>query len=241
MKEELTLIEKINKIRLELSETKIEKSGHNSFAGFRYFELSDILPQINKLNNKYGVVDTIKVLTNTIILELTDGTGIFITELPFAQFTTPLNKDGKPMMQDVQYLGSLITYYRRYLYLTAYNITEGDIIASLNQREIQDGLTAEYQNQYIEALSKCKTVADIKDVYNGFADRLDKVFRTTKGAEQKAKIIDFVNTFTAEIKLIETVEEIKQRVSDNLGIYDDDAIRKIASDRVAEIENSEVK
>ena len=39
-------------------------------------------------------------------------------------------------MQDIQYLGALNTYYKRYLYLNAFGITDGEVIDSLDNKEI---------------------------------------------------------------------------------------------------------
>ena len=39
----------IIKIRVELQNAKLKKSGRNKFAGFEYFELADFLPKLNEL------------------------------------------------------------------------------------------------------------------------------------------------------------------------------------------------
>ncbi len=40
---------KLMQARLELQETNLTKSGHNKFAGYKYFELGDFLPAIQKI------------------------------------------------------------------------------------------------------------------------------------------------------------------------------------------------
>ena len=52
--------------------------------------------------------------------------------IPFIMFETPLNTKGAKSMQDIQYLGALNTYYKRYLYLNAFGITDGDVIDALD-------------------------------------------------------------------------------------------------------------
>ena len=42
-------------------------------------------------------------------------------------------------MQDIQYLGALNTYYKRYLYLNAFGITDGEVIDSMNNEEMGSG------------------------------------------------------------------------------------------------------
>jgi DeoR/GlpR family transcriptional regulator of sugar metabolism len=51
-------------------------------------------------------------------------------------FETPKNKNGMDSMQHIQYLGALNTYYKRYLYLNAFGITDGEVIDSMNNNEI---------------------------------------------------------------------------------------------------------
>ena len=43
------LNESIIKIRVDLQNSKLKKSGKNEFAGFDYFELADFLPRLNEL------------------------------------------------------------------------------------------------------------------------------------------------------------------------------------------------
>ena len=63
---------KLSKIRFELQNKKLKKSGHNKFAGFKYYELGDILPTINELSDKYGVVNIISYNREEAILEIID-------------------------------------------------------------------------------------------------------------------------------------------------------------------------
>ena len=64
-------------------------------------------------------------------------------KMPFKIFETPLTKDGKQSMQDIQYLGALNTYYKRYLYLNAFGITDGEVIDSMNSEEIKKPIKQE--------------------------------------------------------------------------------------------------
>jgi hypothetical protein len=95
-------------IKLEISKRKIPKSGLNKFSGFRYHELTDFMPIVNELNAKYGVNAYPKFLKNE---------GICVLTL--------VNSDDKTDFYEV------ITYNRRYLYQSAYDITENDGVESL--------------------------------------------------------------------------------------------------------------
>jgi hypothetical protein len=41
--------EKLQKARIKLQHTELKKSGHNKFAGYKYFELGDFLPAIQSI------------------------------------------------------------------------------------------------------------------------------------------------------------------------------------------------
>ena len=60
------------------------------------------------------------------------------------------NKDGKPSMQDIQYLGALNTYYKRYLYLNAFGITDGEIIDSMDTNDLKEADNTDYRQLLID-------------------------------------------------------------------------------------------
>lgn len=146
------LNESIIKIRVDLQNSKLKKSGKNKFAGFDYFELADFLPRLNELMLQEGINDRFYIKDDYATLELQKGEEINTYTMPFVMFETPLtfkkdksgnfikNKDGDymqvPSMQDIQYLGALNTYYKRYLYLNAFGITDGEVIDSMDNNQL---------------------------------------------------------------------------------------------------------
>lgn len=131
----MKIYEKVAKIKLELQQRTIAKSGKNTYAKFKYHELKDFLHHINELNAKYGVDDTIEISMDhgaTLTLtDIEDGTQK-ITRVPYGE-AQMLGKGGSPSTTDyIQRVGATITYLRRYLYMTAYNIVENDIVDSLD-------------------------------------------------------------------------------------------------------------
>lgn len=141
-----TLNQSIINIRVKLQNAKLKKSGKNKFAGFDYFELADFLPKLNELMQEEGINDLFTIedekATLTLIKE-EEGKGVQtqVYSIPFILFDTPVNlkqdtKSGEireiKSMQDIQYLGALNTYYKRYLYLNAFGITDGDVIDAMD-------------------------------------------------------------------------------------------------------------
>lgn len=151
---EKNLNESIIEIRCELQAKNLKKSGKNKFAGFDYFELSDFLPTLNELMKKYKVNDIFTIKDGMASLTLVLGEEKQEYTMPFVIFDTPLtfkkDKNGNyvkdkngdyvqvPSMQDIQYLGALNTYYKRYLYLNAFGITDGEIIDSMDNSNLEE-------------------------------------------------------------------------------------------------------
>lgn len=172
---EKKLNELIIKIRVELQNSKIKKSGKNKFAGFDYYELADFLPKLNELMLKEGINDRFTIDESMARLELIKGDERQEYTIPFKIFPTPLNKSGQPSMQDIQYLGALNTYYKRYLYLNAFGITDGEVIDSMDSANLQKGVTftpntKEQEKDILNKMSKMKelvidTNSDFEEIY----------------------------------------------------------------------------
>lgn len=113
---------KMQKARCEFQEKPLKKSGHNKFAGYHYFELGDFLPTINSLLEKYNLCSNIsfdnEMATLTIVnAENTDEKLVF---------TSPMSNASLKGCHDVQNLGAVQTYLRRYLWVNAFEIVESD-------------------------------------------------------------------------------------------------------------------
>lgn len=140
-----SLNEAIMSIRVKLQNAKIKKSGFNSFTKFKYFELADFLPKLNELMLEEGINDLYSIkdgeATLTLIRDNGEKREEQVYSMPFVMFETPINirtdrNTGEAIevksMQDIQYLGALNTYYKRYLYLNAFGITDGEVIDGMD-------------------------------------------------------------------------------------------------------------
>lgn len=189
MEKEKSLNESIISIRVKLQNTKIKKSGKNKFAGFDYFELADFLPKLNELMLEENINDRFYIKDDYATLEIQKGEEIATYTMPFVLFDTPLtfkkdkngnllkDKNGEYIqvasMQDIQYLGALNTYYKRYLYLNAFGITDGEIIDSMDNEDLQEEMASEAQIEYIK-----KLVDDIPSMLNYY--KIEKIENLTK-------------------------------------------------------------
>lgn len=118
----LNLFQKLQKARVELQEMNLKKSGHNKFAGFTYYNLEDFLPAINIICHNVGLFTAISFENDYAILKIYDCEDMN----RFVEFKSPMKEIQQKGCNEIQALGSVETYSRRYLYLTAFEIVEND-------------------------------------------------------------------------------------------------------------------
>ena len=124
---------KLMAARIELQSQTLKKSGHNKFANYSYFELGDFLPVIQTIfhNNKMaGVVSFGAELATLTIVDLEDNSQVLIT--------SPMSSAALKGCHEVQNLGAVQTYIRRYLWVAALEIVEHDAIDSAPPKEAKD-------------------------------------------------------------------------------------------------------
>src|SRR5690606_33931856 len=120
-------------------EAKIKKSGRNRHAGYDYYELSDFLPTVNKLFMEHKLFSQVSFTSEVATLTIINS------EKPDEQivFTSPMEKAELRGVQPIQNVGAVQTYQRRYLYLMALEITEGDALDAMHDPNAEpDGAQA---------------------------------------------------------------------------------------------------
>lgn len=119
----MKVLKKLITVRNELAGMPLNKSGHNKFAGYKYFELGDFLPAIQMLFEKHGLVDVIcfnEDLATMTIHDVEDNSSVV--------FTSPMGSANLKGCHEVQNIGAVESYQRRYLYTTALAIVENDVL-----------------------------------------------------------------------------------------------------------------
>lgn len=119
----MKVYKKLSDARIQLQATELTKSGHNKFAGYKYFELGDFLPAVQSIFNKVGLVDAISFtedLATMVVYDVEDGSSV--------TFTSPMGTANLKGCHEVQNIGAVETYQRRYLYVTALSIVEHDAL-----------------------------------------------------------------------------------------------------------------
>lgn len=113
--------QKLQEARMLLKEENITKSGKNSFTKVGYYTLQDILPPITRVCHKVGMTPLVtfdkEVATLTIYDWDSDET---------LTATSPMVEQKDSKMNEIQILGSLETYQRRYILQNVFDIVEED-------------------------------------------------------------------------------------------------------------------
>jgi hypothetical protein len=109
--------------RLELQGRKLNKSGHNKFAGYKYFELGDFLPTIQEIFAQQGLCGVVSFLPDVAVLTITD-----MDDGTYIHINSPMSSAALKGCHEVQNLGAVQTYLRRYLWVTAMEIVEHDAL-----------------------------------------------------------------------------------------------------------------
>jgi hypothetical protein len=142
---------KLMQARIELQKKELNKSGHNKFANYKYFELSDFLNEIQQIFNNLNlcsVVSFSKEYATLTIFDCDSDENIV--------FTSPMADANLKGTHPIQNLGAVETYSRRYLYVTALEIVEHDALDATTgsdapksakpiTRDVFDSMTSEDQ------------------------------------------------------------------------------------------------
>lgn len=129
--------QKLIEARQAFLESDAKQSGKNMNLSFKYFELKDIVPTITSIFVEKGLIalDNFSPDIATLTIVNTENPEETIAfSAPFNQITPIVSNTGKQVTNDMQALGSSITYMRRYLYLIAMDIcVNDDIEPSINK------------------------------------------------------------------------------------------------------------
>lgn len=128
----MTVYKKLQEARLLLQNTKLTKSGKNKFAGYEYFELGDFLPAIQTICQKVGLCGVVSFNQEMAYLTIYDTDG---GDSNFVTFTSPMSSAALKGCHDVQNLGAVQTYLRRYLWTNAFEIVEHDALDATTGNE----------------------------------------------------------------------------------------------------------
>ena len=121
--------QKLLKARALFLNADPKKSGKNMQLAYKYFELDDIVPIATKIFEEVGLISLVSFEGDQaimVILNTDNPEEVVSFAAPFKPIEPIVSNAGKQVTNEMQALGSSITYMRRYLYMIALDICEPD-------------------------------------------------------------------------------------------------------------------
>lgn len=199
--------EKLQQARLKLQSIELKKSGHNKFAGYRYFELADFLPTVNQIFVELKLCHTLEFYPDVAIMRVVDS-----ENGGDVKFSCPMAEANLKGCHPVQNLGASITYITRYLLVMAMAIVEHDAIDSSEPireekksnksvtRDVFDRMNDEDRALILSMAMEVNALA-MKDDIEGAIDyineqELDADWKTALWSQLDSKIRSAIKKFT---------------------------------------------
>lgn len=120
----MNVYQKLNEARERFHTAPIKKSGLNKFAGYKYFELGDFVIPALQIFKEVGLTSVIRFNTDHAFMEIVNN------EKPEEKIllSSPMSTAALKGCHEVQNLGAVQTYIRRYLWVAALEIVEHDAL-----------------------------------------------------------------------------------------------------------------
>lgn len=198
----MSVYKKLNEAREKFHGLTLKKTGHNKFAGYYYFELGDFLIPAMHVFKEVGLCALVsfekEVATMTIVDVDNAEQRIVIT--------SPMGSAALKGCHEVQNIGAVETYQRRYLWVAALEIVEHDALDATTGKEKPEAkkrtgvmadvlkdlppLDAEGQAYYQEIASDVHEAFDIA----GQAEAFDYVSNENLDNEQKLYLSSYLRS-----------------------------------------------
>lgn len=188
----MNVYQRLNAAREEFHSLKLEKTGHNKFAGYYYFELGDFLIPALKVFKKHGLCGTISFGCGANIAKMC----VVNVEKPdeYIAFESPMGSAALKGCHEVQNIGAVETYQRRYLWVAALEIVEHDALDATTGKDKEEpgfrkprtgGVIAEVLDQ-LPPLTKAQ-----EDYFGNLGWKVEDAFKN-------AGIVEAYNLIVAE-------------------------------------------
>lgn len=177
----MNVYSKLAQARLMLKQKGLKPTGVNAFSHYNYFELADFIPEITKIEAELGIVSIVSFGCDLAVLKMVN------VDAPeeLIEFYSPMSTATLKGCHEVQNLGAVETYIRRYLYNIAYEIVESDALDGQDNKTEKPKVEKvdkqdEFQKLRETRLAEIKTIMKEKGL-----DRDDlKVVQETYGIDK---------------------------------------------------------
>ena len=185
----MSVHKKLMEARIRLQNTKLQKTGHNKFAGYTYFELGDFLPTVQQIFSELGLCGTISFTSTEAQLQIVDTEDVKVV----INFLCPMAMASLKGCHEVQNLGASMTYIRRYLWVNALEIVEHDVLDATTGKDVPKSSKAVTTDVW-DNLEPEKQ-RELQEVVDGVRFHLDN------------------NDMSLAVELLETIKETDDKVA----------------------------
>jgi hypothetical protein len=171
----VNVYKKLNEAREKFHAIKLEKTGHNTYSGYYYFTLADFLVPALRVFNEVGLCAIVSFLDGIATMTIRD------IDKPedLILIQSPMGSASLKGCHEVQNIGAVETYQRRYLWCAALEIVEHDALDATVKTEKKErtGVAAD-----VLAQGPSLTPEEIKYLDELAAEVLD-LFKLPDGAK----------------------------------------------------------
>lgn len=172
----MNIYEKVQKAKEIILQANLKKSGKNKFAGYTYYELSDLLPKIIQVCNELKMFTKVNFTAEYATLEIVN------IEKPdeVIVYESPMKELQLKGANAIQAMGGVQTYQRRYLYMAAFDIIENDMFDATVHHEEPVKKAPKAAPQDGDDKVKPETLAKVNEVIEQYATKTGKESVTVK-------------------------------------------------------------
>ena len=182
----MSIYAKLAQARVKLQKENLKKTGNNR--SFKYFELKDFLPRVNEIFDELKMCAVVRYSSELATLTIYD-----CEKDESIEFTSPMVQKALPSGTEIQNLGAIQTYQRRYLYLTALEIVEDDLVDSIPP-EKNDQKKQESQKRYNESTQQNANSTQDKSILDKLKGGLKECGNKKELEERYAKQMPWIET-----------------------------------------------
>lgn len=202
-----------------------KKTGHNDEKNYDFFQLEDIVPSKNDIFYNLKLLDLVTFDKEKAYLQLTD-----MESEESITFTSPMPNNLKSIQpNEIQAIGSIETYQRRYLYITALDVIEADPVDTFNKKEKQtDSQPQSNANESVKSNSNNTAVGNSTTTPKA-TTTATTVNKTNSKKEEETVVsveedLPMVEVTEADINSLPDPEEIKNPSQQQIDLSDNTAV-----------------
>jgi len=185
----------MQKAKVELQKKDLKKTGMNKFSNYKYYELGDFMPAINEICLELKLFTQVNFDKENAILTI-----INIEKVDEKlEYVSEMVKTTLKGCNEIQALGGVQTYQRRYLYMNAFEISENDYYVD-GQDNIEDKNNNQKDLPFKESKKEIEETEVIDKLKKDLLD--DAITKNKLSDEIVCKILDsYGYSSTSEIEI----------------------------------------